>query len=158
MTFPHLSQAQVVMDAPTQVETRPFTKVLSLAALYFSVLVLLPPSPHSHALNVPSSKTLLKPLPPPHTWESTFPPFYTVTPYLSLQEQFKCHLLQEALLESVRKEQAFIEHLQCAGPRVRLWEVEMHQILAWPPGGRSDDAEGPWGRGWKAAEVESDKP
>ena len=61
MTFPHLSQAQVVMDAPTQVETRPFTKVLSLAAPYFSILVLLPPSPHSHTLNVPSSKTLLKP-------------------------------------------------------------------------------------------------
>lgn len=74
MTFPHLSQAQVIMDAPTQVEAQPFTKVLSLATPYFSILVLLPPSPHSHTLNVPSSKTLLKPFPPPHTWESAFPP------------------------------------------------------------------------------------
>lgn len=76
-----------------------------------------------------------------------------VNPYFSFQEQFKCPLLQEALLESLRKKQAFTEHLLCTGPRVRLWDVvETQQILALPPGGRSDDAEHPWDRAWEVAE------
>lgn len=62
-----------------------------------------------------------------------FPSLCVVSPDFLFKEQFKCHLGREAQLDSLRENQASVEHLLHAGPWVRLWDIEVHWILALPP-------------------------